>query len=92
MDDTLNITIRTLDKSRQAQVTLPSDYTVEELIEASRHNWKLPTDTDFTIRSERLGRQLGARDALGPIGIRTGDVLEVVPLLEAGARIAHLAE
>ncbi len=84
MDDVLTLTLRTLDKSRQAQVTLPSDYTVEELIEASRHNWKLPTDTDFTIRSERLGRQLGARDALGPVGVVSGDILEVVPLLEAG--------
>jgi uncharacterized ubiquitin-like protein YukD len=85
LDDTLTLTIRTLDKSRQAQVTLPSDYTVEELIEASRHNWKLPKDTDFTIRSDRLGKQLGARDALAAVGVRSGDILEVVPLLEAGA-------
>jgi len=86
LDDTITLTVRTLDKSRQAQVTLPSDYTVEELIDASRHNWKLPTDTDFTIRSERLGKQLGARDELASAGVRTGDILEVVPLLEAGGR------
>ncbi len=84
-DDTLTLTLRTLDKSRHAQVTLPVDYTVEELIEASRHNWALPRDTDYVLRSERLGRQLGARDALGAVGVATGDVLEVVPLLEAGA-------
>ena len=86
MDDTITLTVRTLDKSRQAQVTLPTDYTVEELIEASRHNWKLPADTDFTIRSDRLGKQLGARDELAAAGVRTGDILEVVPLLEAGSR------
>ena len=83
-DDTLTLTLRTLDKSRHAQVTLPVDYTVEELIEASRHNWALPRDTDYVIRSERLGRQLGARDDLGSAGVATGDILEVVPLLEAG--------
>lgn len=83
-DDTITLTLRTLDKSRHAQVTLPVDYTIEELIDASRHNWALPRDTDYTIRSERLGRQLGARDSLSGAGILAGDVLEVVPLLEAG--------
>ena len=83
-DDTLTLTLRTLDKSRHAQVTLPVDYTVAELIEASRQNWSLPRDTDYTIRSDRLGRQLDTRDALGAAGVLAGDVLEIVPLLEAG--------
>ncbi|MBU6429132.1 MAG: hypothetical protein KGR26_09000 [Cyanobacteria bacterium REEB65] len=87
-DDTLSLTLRTLDKSRQAQVTLPTDYTVAELIEASRHNWSLPKDTDYILRSERLGRQLGASDALATAGVLAGDVLEVVPLFEAGS-VAH---
>ncbi|MEB3300284.1 MAG: EsaB/YukD family protein [Candidatus Sericytochromatia bacterium] len=83
-DDVITVTIRTLDKSRQAEVRLPIDYTVDELIEASRQNWRLPRDTDFMLRCSRLGRQLPANGALGACGVQTGDLLEVVPLLEAG--------
>ena len=85
MDDRITVTLRTLDKSRQAEVTLPIDCTVEELIEASRQNWRLPRDTDFMIRCQRLGRQLPNQGGLGSCGIQSGDLLEVVPLLEAGA-------
>ncbi|MBI6546659.1 MAG: hypothetical protein HY692_07680 [Cyanobacteria bacterium NC_groundwater_1444_Ag_S-0.65um_54_12] len=84
-DDRISLNLRTLDKSRQAQVTLPIDYTVAELLEASRQNWKLSPDTDYLVRSERLGRQLASRDMVGSCGLVAGDVLEVVPLLEAGA-------
>lgn len=85
---TVAIVVRTHDRSRVADVELPLGMTVGELLETCQERWKLPQDRDYSVHSERLGRQLAANEALRAARIPAGDELVVYPLLEAGSRAA----
>jgi len=82
--DTLVVVLRTHDSTRVADVALPGDMTVQELVQSSVERWKLPADRDYTLECERLGRQILPRDTLAAAGVQAGDELVLYPLLEAG--------
>ena len=86
MADKISITLVTADKSKKAQVSLPSDTTVAALVEACRKNWALPSSEDFAIRDPQRNVQLSTKETLASAGISNGKELEVYPLLEAGQR------
>jgi hypothetical protein len=80
----IRIIVTTADKSRKAEVTLPSTMTVGELVATCKKNWSLPAGEDFAIRDASRNVQLGHKETLGGTGIVDGATLEVYPLLEAG--------
>jgi hypothetical protein len=84
--DKISITLVTADKSKKAQVSLPSDTTVAALVEACKKNWVLPSSEDFAIRDPQRNVQLNTKETLASAGISDGKELEVYPLLEAGEK------
>jgi hypothetical protein len=83
MTENLKLVIRTADQSRKAQVEVESAQSASELIQAAVDNWKLPTDTDYTLVNVTRGVTVPASQAVGSIA-DPGDVLEVQPVLVAG--------
>jgi hypothetical protein len=81
----LRLEIRTADQTRKAQVEAASDQTAAELIQAAVDNWKLPVDTDYTLVNVTRGTTVPASQRVGSVAA-PGDVLEVQPVLVAGAR------
>jgi hypothetical protein len=81
----IRLEIRTADQTRRAQVEAASDQTAAELIQAAVDNWKLPVDTDYTLVNVTRGTTVPASQAVGSVA-SPGDVLEVQPVLVAGAR------
>ena len=81
----LRLEIRTADQTRKAQVEAASDQTAAELIQAAVDNWKLPLDTDYTLVNVTRGTTVPASQRVGSVAA-PGDVLEVQPVLVAGAR------
>ena len=82
----LNLQIQTADRSRKAEIVVPIDLTVGELLEEAQRQWQLPATVDYAVRCDRTGQQLTLKGTLGASGVLPGDVIEIVPLLEAGAR------
>jgi hypothetical protein len=83
MTENLKLVIRTADQSRKAQVEVESAQSASQLIQAAVDNWKLPTDTDYTLVNVTRGVTVPASQAVGSIA-DPGDVLEVQPVLVAG--------
>jgi hypothetical protein len=84
MTDPVKLVLRTADQSRKAQVEVQSDQSASELIQAAVDNWKLPTDTDYTLVNVTRGVTVPASQRVGSVA-DPGDVLEVQPVLVAGA-------
>jgi hypothetical protein len=82
----LKVIISTADRSRRAEVTLPTSTTVDTLLAECRKNWALPTGEDFAVRDTRQNVQLRGKDTLGSAGVADGTELQLFPLLEAGWR------
>lgn len=80
----IHVIIRTADQTRKAEVTLDSSNTGADIIQASVDNWTLPTDTDYSLVNTTSGKTLTPNSSLGDSGIKSGDVLEVQPVLVAG--------
>jgi hypothetical protein len=85
MTENLKLVIRTADQSRKAQVEVESAQSASQLIQAAVDNWKLPTDTDYTLVNVTRGVTVPASQAVGSIA-DPGDVLEVQPVLVAGMK------
>jgi hypothetical protein len=83
MTENLKLVIRTADQSRKAQVEVESAQSASQLIQAAVDNWKLPTDTDYTLVNVTRGVTVPASQAVGSIA-DPGDVLEVQPVRVAG--------
>jgi len=83
MTENLKLVIRTADQSRKAQVEVESAQSASQLIQAAVDNWKLPTDTDYTLVNVTRGVTVPASQAVGSLA-DPGDVLEVQPVLVAG--------
>lgn len=81
----INVIIRTADQTRKAEVTMDSSNTGADVIQASVDNWSLPTDTDYGLVNASSGKTLTPSSTLGDCGIKDGDILEVQPVLVAGA-------
>ena len=54
------------------------------MIEAAVSNWSLPRDMDYTLVNTTTGQVLSPNQSLER-QVREGDVLEVQPVLVAGA-------
>ena len=80
----INIILRTADQTRKAEVTLNSDSTGSDVIQASVDNWALPTDTDYSLVNTSSGKTIVPNLTLNASAIKDGDVLEVQPVLVAG--------
>ena len=80
----LKFTIRTADQTRRADVTLDANSTGADVIQGAVDNWALPADTDYSLVNVSTGELLSPRDLLDNNKVKTGDVLEVQPVLVAG--------
>ncbi len=81
----LNLSIRMADRSRKAEISVSPELIIKDVIEGAIQNWELPRDIDYTIVNATTGRTLNPTDTMGRAGIRTGDLLEVQPVLTAGS-------
>jgi hypothetical protein len=84
MEKTVSIVVRTADRTRAAEVSVPRDMKVADILEASRNNWKLPTDVHYQLVNQRTGKQLLPDTSLGSEVVTDGDELVVNPMLVAG--------
>ena len=80
----VNIILKTADQTRKAEVSLNSDSTGSDVIQASVDNWSLPTDTDYSLVNISSGKTIVPNATLSASGIKNGDVFEVQPVLVAG--------
>ena len=83
--DQLDVTIRTANGDRKADIRVSAEVTVDELLGSARKQWALPGTYEYKLRSERLNRELRGSDSLGAIGIIPGDRLEVLQYSDAGS-------
>lgn len=84
MANDLKLTIRTADQTRRADVTLDANSTGADVIQGAVDNWALPADTDYSLVNVSTGQLLSPRDLLDRDKVKSGDVLEVQPVLVAG--------
>lgn len=80
----LDITIRSVQGDRKAACDVGADYRAEEVLEGLRNEWRLPADHDFVLRHLRTGRQLAPGETMAEAGVKSGDELELFPVLIAG--------
>ena len=80
----INIILKTADQTRKAEVTLNSDSTGSDVIQASVDNWALPTDTDYSLVNISSGKTVVPNATLSASANKDGDILEVQPVLVAG--------
>ena len=84
----MELTVRTHDRVQGGKLDVedPSgaNTTVEELLNVLRQEFGLDPSDDYFMRSDRLGKQLDPRKTLADAGVQEGDVLEVVPIIQAG--------
>ena len=84
MSQSLSLLIRTADQTRKAEIQLPSDLRIEQLIQQAQKQWNLPDNVSYALRLERTGKQLDPTSTLEAMGVCDGDILELYPILEAG--------
>ena len=83
-EEQVTFMIRTADKTKRAEVTLPRSATVTDIIEASKNNWSLPEDTEYRAVNVTKRKQLLPKDTLSEDKVGNNDELELVPFLVAG--------
>jgi hypothetical protein len=81
----LKLSIRTADQTRRAEIDLAPDRTGAQIIQSAVDHWTLPADADYALVNVTQGCALKPNDTLAAAGVRAGDVLEVQPVLVAGA-------
>jgi hypothetical protein len=77
------LTLRTADQSRRADIDFDQNSTGSEIIQAAVDNWALPADMDYTLVNTTSGQVLSPSQSLER-QVKSGDVLEVQPVLVAG--------
>jgi uncharacterized ubiquitin-like protein YukD len=80
----VNLILRTADKTRKADISLPRTNSGGDVIQAAVDNWSLPTDTEYTLVNVTSGKTLLPSAALTENSVNDGDILEVQPVLVAG--------
>jgi hypothetical protein len=78
------VIIRTADQTRKAEVSLPSEERGSGVIQAAVQNWSLPTDTDYSLVNTSTGKSISPNMTLTEAGVKSGEILEVQPVLVAG--------
>jgi hypothetical protein len=81
----VSLILRTADKTRKADISLPRTNSGGDVIQAAVDNWSLPTDTEYTLVNVTSGKTLLPSAALTESFVNDGDILEVQPVLVAGA-------
>ena len=81
--------VRTADRTRKAEVTLPRDQRGADLIQAALTNWSLPSDTEYSLVNASKGRVLHPNSVLSEDQVSDHDELEIQPVLVAGGRRAR---
>jgi WXG100 protein secretion system (Wss), protein YukD len=84
MSQQLSLLIRTADQTRKAEIQLPENLRIEQLVQQAQKQWNLPEGVSYAMRLERTGKQLDPASSLESMGVSSGDVLELYPILEAG--------
>ena len=82
----LSVQVRTANRDRKANLGVPPELMVSEILDACKVNWQLPSNYEYIIRHERLGRELRLSDTLKEAGVISGDTLEVQQISDAGGR------
>jgi hypothetical protein len=77
------LTLRTADQTRRAELDFDQNSTGSEIIQAAVDNWSLPADMDYTLVNTTSGQVLSPAESLDR-QVKSGDVLEVQPVLVAG--------
>ena len=85
MSEELKLAVRTADQTRRAELALDRNHTGAQIIQSAVDHWALPTDADYTLVNVTQGRALKPDESLDQAGVNAGDVLEVQPVLVAGA-------
>lgn len=80
----INLIIRTADKARKAEISVSSEQTGVDIINAAVENWKLPTDTEYSLVNVTKGSSIIPSNSLQKSGVESNDILEVQPVLAAG--------
>ncbi len=78
------LVVRTADQSRRADIDIEPGSTGGDVIQAAVDNWSLPADMDYTLVNTTSGKVLNPSQPLTG-QVSNGDVLEVQPVLVAGA-------
>ena len=81
----VKLIIRTADLTRKAEVSMARTNTGADLIQAAVGNWSLPTDTDYSLVNTTSGKTLIPSQLLSEDAVQDGNILEVQPVLVAGA-------
>jgi hypothetical protein len=79
------VSIRTADQTRRAELALSPEQTGAQIIQSAVDHWALPADADYTLVNVTQGRALRPGETLAQSGVNAGDLLEVQPVLVAGA-------
>ena len=77
--------VRTADQTRKAEVSLARTMVGADVIQAAVQNWAMPVDTDYTLVNIATGKAILPTQALSEGVVDDGNVLEVQPVLVAGA-------
>lgn len=80
------VVVRTADQTRKAEVEMSRQSIGGDVIQAAVDNWQLPADTDYTLVNTSTGKAILPNQKLSEAIVQDGNVLEVQPVLVAGAR------
>lgn len=79
----ITITLSLYDRSRRAEVSLPTNTTVGELMQMCSERWSLPALT-FVFRLIGSDELLLETDSLRLSGVRDRAELQLLPIVEGG--------
>jgi hypothetical protein len=85
----VTVILRTADRTRKAEITVPRDQRGADLIQGAVTNWALPADTDYSLVNVTRGKAIRSDTALTADLLADGDELEIQPVLVAGGRIGR---
>lgn len=83
--DNTKLIVRTADQTRRAEITIAPTSTGGEVVQSAVDNWALPADADYTLVNVTTGVALSPHEVLDRSKVKEGDILEVQPVLVAGA-------
>jgi hypothetical protein len=82
----VKVIVRTADQTRKAEVAMGRTNTGADVIQAAVDNWTLPVDTDYSLVNTTSGKAIAPTQMLSEEVVNDGHILEVQPVLVAGAR------
>ena len=80
----LKLIVRTADRARKAEIELQQLMTGADVIQAAVEKWSLPRDTDYSLVNDTQKKTVNPSDTLETEGVKSGDTLEIHPVLVAG--------